>query len=167
MGVFDAGQFASVGSRYALPVLAVNAMPPLICGILFSGVISATMSSASSDLLGAGSIFANDIYRQVLKPEATDEEVMKVAKRAMVFCGFLSLAVALLNTSSIITILMFSFTLRAAGAFFPYVLGHYWKGASTAGTIASLLCGTLIVVYLEQFTHGVLFGLKLGFGNDA
>ena len=162
MGVFDAGQFASVGSRYALPVLAVNAMPPLICGILFSGVISATMSSASSDLLGAGSIFANDIYRQVLKPEATDEEVMKVAKRAMVFCGFLSLAVALLNTSSIITILMFSFTLRAAGAFFPYVLGHYWKGASTAGTIASLLCGTLVVVYLEQFTHGVLFGVKLG-----
>lgn len=66
MGTFDAAQFQSVGSRYALPVLAVNAMPPLICGILFAGVISATMSSASSDLLGAGSIFANDIYRQYI-----------------------------------------------------------------------------------------------------
>lgn len=90
MGVFDAAQFQSVGSRYALPVLAVTAMPPLVCGILFAGVVSATMSSASSDLLGAGSIFANDIYRQYIKTEATDEEVMKVAKIVMVLAGLLS-----------------------------------------------------------------------------
>lgn len=162
MGTFSAAQFESVGSRYALPILAVHAMPPLVCGILFSGIISATMSSASSDLLGAGSIFANDIYRELLKPEASDEEVMKVARWAMVFSGALSLLIALLNTSSIITILMFSFTLRAAGAFFPYVLGHYWKGASTAGTLASLLCGTVVVVYLEQVSKGILFGIKVG-----
>ena len=142
--------------------MAVAAMPPLVCGILFAGVISATMSSASSDLLGAGSIFANDIYRQYIKTEATDEEVMKVAKIVMVLAGLLSLLVALFNTSSIITILMFSFSLRAAGAFFPYVIGLYWKGASLAGTMASLIAGTIVVVYLEQFTHGVIFGIKFG-----
>lgn len=32
---------------------------------------------------------------------------------------------------------------NAAGSFFPYVLGHYWKGASTAGTIASLVARLL------------------------
>lgn len=162
MGAFDAAQFKDVGARYALPVLAVHAMPPLICGILFSGVISATMSSASSDLLGAGSIFANDIYRTVISPKATDEKVMRVTQIAMVVCGILSLLIALFNTSSIIAILMFSFTLRAAGAFFPYVLGHYWKGASTAGTIASLIAGTVVVVYLEQISKGILFGVKIG-----
>lgn len=162
IGVFDATQFESVGSRYALPVLAINSMPPLICGILFSGVISATMSSASSDLLGAGSIFANDIYREVLKPSASDAEVMKVAKIVMVLSGLLSLFIALFNTSSIIAILMFSFSLRAAGAFFPYVLGHYWKAASTVGTMASLLAGTIVVVYLEQISKGILFGIKFG-----
>lgn len=162
MGSFDAAMFKSVGSRYALPVLAVHAMPPLVCGILFSGIISATMSSASSDLLGAGSIFANDIYREHINPNATDGDVMKVTRIVMVLAGLLSLAVALLNTSSIITILMFSFTLRAAGSFFPYVLGHYWKGASFAGTIASLIGGTIMVVYLEQFSKGLLFGMKIG-----
>lgn len=162
MGSFDAALFQDVGSRYALPVLAVNAMPPIICGILFSGVISATMSSASSDLLGAGSIFANDIYREVIKPKASDEEVMKVARIVMVLSGVLSLLIALFNTSSIITILMFSFTLRAAGSFFPYVLGHYWKGSSFAGTIASLICGTIMVIYLEHISKGMLFGFKIG-----
>lgn len=158
-GKFNAELFSGVGTRYALPVLAMNAMPPIICGLLFAGVISATMSSADSDLLGAGSIFANDIYRAVLKPEASDHEVMAVTRITMIIVGAASLLVALFNTKDIITILMFAFTLRAAGAFFPYVLGHYWKKASTAGTIASLIAGTVVVLYLDHVSKGVLFGM--------
>jgi SSS family solute:Na+ symporter len=45
---------------------------------------------------------------------------------------------------------MFSFTLRAAGAFFPYVMGHYWKKSSTAGAIASLIVGSLVSVIYER-----------------
>jgi len=161
MGRFSADQFADVGARYALPVLAIEAMPAVICGLLFAGIISATMSSADSDLLGAGSIFANDIYRAVLKPNASSEEVMKVTRWVMIIVGVASMFIALFNTSSIVNLLMFCFTLRAAGAFFPYVLGHYWKGASLAGTIASLISGSIVVVYLEKISGSVLFGIKL------
>lgn len=160
MGKFDAELFAKVGARYALPVLAINTMPALICGLLFAGVISATMSSSDSDLLGAGSIFANDIYKAVLKPDASSESVMRVTKLVMCLVGIASMLIALFNTKSIVSILMFCFTLRAAGSFFPYVLGHYWKKASKAGTIASLLAGTIVVLYLEHVSGGVLFGIK-------
>ena len=161
MGKFSAADFEAVGARYALPVLAMEAMSAVICGLLFAGIISATMSSSDSDLLGAGSIFANDIYRAVLKPDATSKEVMNVTKIVMGIVGVASMFIALFNTSGIVTLLMFCFTLRAAGAFFPYVLGHYWKGASLAGTIASLISGSIVVVYLEKISGGVLFGVKL------
>ena len=161
MGKFNAEDFADVGARYALPVLAMEAMPAVICGLLFAGIISATMSSSDSDLLGAGSIFANDIYRAVLKPDASSEEVMKVTKIVMAVVGVVSMFIALFNTSSLVTLLMFCFTLRAAGAFFPYVLGHYWTGASLAGTIASLLSGSVVVVYLEKISGSMLFGMKV------
>ncbi len=160
MGKFDADLFASVGARYALPVLAINTMPAVICGLLFAGIISATMSSSDSDLLGAGSIFANDIYKAALKKDASSEEVMKVTKIVMCLVGVASMFIALFNTKSIVSILMFCFTLRAAGSFFPYVCGHYWKKASKAGTIASLIAGTIVVVYLEHISGGVLFGMK-------
>ncbi len=160
MGKFDAAHFESVGARYALPVLAIEVMPAIICGLLFAGIISATMSSSDSDLLGAGSIFANDIYRAAIKPSASDKEVMRVTKIVMVIVGVASMLIALFNTQSLITILMFCFTLRAAGTFFPYVLGHYWKKASTIGTIASLIAGTIVVVYMERVSKGVLFGIK-------
>ena len=160
MGKFSSAQFESVGARYALPVLAINTMPALICGLLFAGIISATMSSSDSDLLGAGSIFANDIYKAVLKPDASSQSVMKVTKIVMCLVGLASMFIALFNTQSIVSILMFCFTLRAAGSFFPYVMGHYWKKASTAGTIASLIAGTIVVVYLEHISKGMLFGIK-------
>ena len=160
-GTFSAAEFADVGARYALPVLAVKVMPTVICGLLFAGIISATMSSSDSDLLGAGSIFANDIYRVVIKPNASNQEVMRVTQITMAICGVAAMFVALFNTGSIVSLLMFCFTLRAAGAFFPYVLGHYWKGASTAGTIAALLSGTIVVVYVDNICHGVVLGMKL------
>ena len=159
MGKFSDSEFAAVGARYALPILAIRTMPAIICGLLFSGVISATMSSSDSDLLGAGSIFANDIYKIYIKPKASSTEVMNVTKITMIIVGVLSMFIALFNTQSIVSILMFCFTLRAAGSFFPYVLGHYWPKASKAGPIASLLCGTIVVVYLEHISKGYLFGL--------
>ena len=105
MGKFSSAQFESVGARYALPVLAINTMPALICGLLFAGIISATMSSSDSDLLGAGSIFANDIYKAVLKPDASSQSVMKVTKIVMCLVGLASMLIALFNTQSIVSIL--------------------------------------------------------------
>ena len=87
MGKFNAADFQDIGARYALPVLAMEAMPAIICGLLFAGIISATMSSADSDLLGAGAIFANDIYKIVIKPEASDKEVMIVTRVTMAAVG--------------------------------------------------------------------------------
>lgn len=145
------------GARYSLPVLATQTMPAVIVGFLFSGIISATMSSADSDLLGAGSIFGNDIYKQFIRRDASDAEVMRVTQLCMVAVGVFSLIVALWS-SNIINLLMFSFTLRAAGAFFPYVLGHYWKKSSPAGAIASLVVGSAVsLVYERKFIAGLTF----------
>jgi SSS family solute:Na+ symporter len=157
MGKVSSEMVLERGARYSLPVLAVHTMPAIIVGFLFSGIISATMSSADSDLLGAGSIFGNDIFKQYIKKDASDKQVMRVTQITMVVVGVFSLIVAM-NATNIITLLMFSFTLRAAGAFFPYVIGHYWKKSSTVGAIASLLVGSVVsVVYERKLISGLVF----------
>lgn len=111
----DGDIILSQGPKYALPHLAMATMPALIVGLLFSGIISATMSSADSDLLGAGSIFGNDIYKIYIKPNATNKDVMRVTQITMLIVGIFGMLIALFNTGSIIKLLLFSFTLRAAG----------------------------------------------------
>jgi len=138
------------GARFALPTLAMQTMPSIVVGLLFAGIISATMSSADSDLLGAGSIFGNDIYKIYIKKDASDKDILRTTKAAMFVIGILALLVALFNKGSIIGLLMFSFTLRAGGSFIPYVLGHYWKKGSWAGAMASLITGSIGSLLVEK-----------------
>lgn len=155
-GIMDGTEILANGARYVLPTIAMQTMPPVLVGLLFAGLISATMSSADSDLLGAGSIFANDIYKIYINKNADDKKILRVARLSMIFVSLISLFIALANTASIITVLMFSFTLRAGGAFFPYIIGHYWKKASTAGAMASVVFGSLTVVLIEKDIISVL-----------
>ena len=159
MGKLDSEIILKNCAKYALPNLAMAAMPAVIVGLLFSGIISATMSSADSDLLGAGSIFGNDIYKIYIKKDAKSEEIMKVTKVTMVIIGIVAWIIAMTNTGSIITLLMFSFTLRAAGAFFPYIFGLYWKKSSLEGTIASLIVGSIVIIILEHSKNISFFNL--------
>ncbi|MDO5717247.1 MAG: sodium:solute symporter family protein [Tissierellia bacterium] len=149
MGKLNHDLIAENGAYYALPHLAMATMPKIIVGFLFAGIISATMSSADSDLLGAGSIFANDIYKIYIKKDADSNQVMKMTQITMVLVGIFGWFIAFTNTKSIISILMFSFTLRAAGSFFPYIFGLYWKKSSEGGTIASLIAGSAVVLAFE------------------
>lgn len=149
--LLDAGTIEALksNSRYALPHLAIATMPAVVAGILFAGIISATMSSADSDLLGAGSIFGNDIYKVFVRKGASDREVMRVTKITMVVVALFSLVTAL-YANNILTLLAFSFTLRAAGTFVPYIMGHFWKKSSSAGSIASILIGSIVFFLMDK-----------------
>ena len=65
---------------------------------------------------------------------STEREILMVTRIVMVVIAALAMVVALTNTKNMIAILMFSFSLRAGGAFFPYLLGHFWKRAGWLGS---------------------------------
>ncbi len=150
-GLIDTELITSQGTRYILPVLAVQTMPPILVGLLFAALISATMSSADSDMLAAGTIISNDIYKKYIDKEADDDKLLKVNRIVMVLCGLLSMGIALTNTKSIISILMFSFSLRAGGAFIPYIVGHYSKKAGAVASMASLIVGSAAVFLFQKY----------------
>src|SRR5699024_12061808 len=51
---------------------------------------------------------------------------------------------------SIIDLLMFSFSLRAGGAFLPFLFGHFWKKASSSASMMSLIFGSLTIAAVEN-----------------
>ncbi len=155
-GTLDPTLIQANGARYVLPTLATQVLPAPMVGLLFAALISATMSSADSDMLAAGSIFSNDIYKIYIRPDATDAQLLRVTRWTMACVGLLSLGVALLNWKDMITVLMFSFALRAGGEFVPYVVGHYWRKASAVASLASIFVGCGVVIYV-QLAHPTAF----------
>lgn len=148
-GIIPASELNNFSDIYTLPVLALHTLPPLITGLLFAGLISATMSSASSNLLGGASILTNDIWIEYFDKNANDKRRVFLIRLLVACVGMISLIIAMLNPDDIIKILMFSFSLRAAGGFFPYILGHYWKTITPLASLMSLICGSITVLILE------------------
>jgi SSS family solute:Na+ symporter len=94
----------------------------------------------------------------------------------MIICGLLSMTIALTNTKSIIGILMFSFSLRAGGAFIPYIVGHYSNKAGAIASMASLVSGSIAVLLfqtkisffgMDPVVPGVLISAIVFFGITA
>ena len=131
--------------RYALPALAVTSMPAVVTGVLFAGILSATMSSADSTLLGVGSVYSNDIYRVFIHPGADSRRTVETARIAMVLAMVASLIVAI-YAGEVLSVIVFSLALRAAGSFFPYVIGHFWKRPGAPACLASLTVGSIFYV---------------------
>lgn len=150
-GIISADLINNFNDMYALPLLAISTLPPIIVGLLFAGLISATMSSASSNLLGAASILTNDIWVEYFNKDAEDDSKVKLIRILVAVVGIISLAIAIFNPKDIIKILMFSFSLRAAGGFFPYILRHYWDKITPLASLLSLIVGSVFMLYLEIF----------------
>ena len=58
-------------------VLAQMMLPSFMCGLVVSGIFAAAMSSSSSYLLISGSAVAENIFRGLIKKNATDAQVMR------------------------------------------------------------------------------------------
>ncbi|MEA5059555.1 MAG: sodium:solute symporter family protein, partial [Candidatus Pelethousia sp.] len=154
-GRFDAQSFANMGTRYALPMLAVEYMPPVVAGLLLTGVLAATMSTIDSPLLVCGTVFGVDIYKKYVRTNASDKQVLGMVKTVMIAVSILCFILSLFNTQGILQLIRFSYTLKAATAFVPYIAGHYWKRASQPGAIASMLGGAFTVLLCDVFYPGI------------
>ncbi|QQR91262.1 MAG: sodium:solute symporter family protein [Myxococcales bacterium] len=154
-GLMDGALIESEGARYVLPLLAVQAFPKWLVGIVFAALISATMSSADSDLLAAGSIVANDIYAKKINPKATEQSILKLTRWTMVVVALMALMVTLFHAESIVALLMFSFSFRAAGAFVPYVLGHYVSRPGPGAAVSSITGCSFVVLLCEVMDFSI------------
>ena len=145
-GILPLGQLQQLGDNALLPLLAAHTLPPVLTGVLFSGLISATMSSADSNLLGAASIWSNDIAPILLNSE--EEGLIGRTRRAVLAIGAGATAIAIVNSSDLIAMLKIAFGLRSAGPFFPFILGHFWKATNNVGAIAAIVGGTATMLAL-------------------
>ena len=158
-GLLTSELLTSEGSRYILPVLAIHTMPPVIVGLLFSALISATMSSADSDMLAVSVIATNDIYKKYINKDATDKQLLFLGRACMVVVGLISMFIAF-RAANLITILMFSFSLRAAGVFIPYLFGNYTKKKlSAVASMGSLIAGSVVTIFFQYNKNINLFGV--------
>jgi SSS family solute:Na+ symporter len=140
--------------------------PQVIVGLVAAAIISATMSSADSNLLCASTMFVKDIYQQYIDPHVDDKRLIFITRVSNVIVGMVSMSVALFRIN-LVTLNLFAFALRSSGPFAAYGLGLIWKDATKHSGLVSIVCGSVaaVVWQIAREPFGILaivFGCAVG-----
>ena len=73
--------------NYIFLTFVIDHLPVGLVGLLFAAILFAAMSSASSELNALASTTVIDVYRRILRKEASDAHYVAVSKLATVFWG--------------------------------------------------------------------------------
>ena len=169
---------AALAVKDSLPnVVASNAMmsvtskfaPTFITGLVSAAIISATMSSADSNLLCMSTMAMNDIIKPYTKLVVDDKKsILYTRSLNVVFCA-IAMAISMFNIN-IVTMNTFAFAIRCAGPFAAYGLGLIIPRATKHSGQISIITGTIGVIFWQILSGGdfflgilpVVFGCAVG-----
>ncbi|MEZ8738537.1 sodium/proline symporter PutP [Photobacterium swingsii] len=147
-------------------MLLVNSMfHPVIAGILLAAILAAIMSTADSQLLVSSSALAEDFYKQVFRPQASQDEIVMVGRAAVIILSIVALVLAMNPDSSVLGLVSYAWAGFGA-AFGPaLLLSLYWKGMNRNGALAGIVVGAMTVVIWKQLNGGIfdLYEIVPGF----
>ena len=124
----------------ATPMIIMQLLPAGIAGLVIAAYIAAVMSSADSCLMGPVAIFTNDIYKKYLKPQSSQEQLVRVARYTTIFLGILAIATAY-SIPNVLDLILYAYTFGSAGIFFPMLGLLFWRRTTATGAFWSMLLG--------------------------
>ena len=134
----------------------IRMFPAFIAGIFLCGILAAAMSTADSQLLSASSAIGQDIFKGLIKKDASDKQVLLISRICVFIIAIVGLLLALNPNSSIFGLVSYAWA-GFGGTFGPLIiLALYWKQTTAPGAVAGLLTGGATVVAWHNL-HGGIF----------
>ena len=133
-------------------------------GLLLCGILAAIMSTADSQLLVCSSSVSADIYKDIMKPDASTQQVLKIGRITTVVVALLAIAIAWDPNSSIMGLVSNAWAGLGA-AFGPLVvMSLFWKRTNLPGAIAGLVsgAGTVLIWDYLPLMNGQTIGAVTG-----
>ena len=157
-----AGALIGTAARALLPNLSVpdnafaevarEVLPAGLLGLVLAAALAAVMSTSSAGLLASSTLLANDVYARFVA--GRDHAGVGVDRLFTLAVGVVVLAISVL-VSDVVGALTVAYDLLVGAIFVPVVGALFWRRATGAGALASMLAGGVAVVVL-MYLNGLL-----------
>ncbi|MBI4461314.1 MAG: sodium:solute symporter family protein [Acidobacteria bacterium] len=145
LAVVGSGIFADANPRDIIPVSARQGLPAVLGALLLGGIFAKVISTGNNYLFSPASNLIHDVYRRFLRPQASEREILALSRLIVFGLGIVALVLAA-HTVSILRMALYAYTVYGA-AVTPVVLAaFFWRRATSAGALASIIAGTAISI---------------------
>ncbi|GAA1229671.1 sodium/proline symporter PutP [Prauserella halophila] len=124
--------------------LADRVFGPIGQGLLAAAVLAAIMSTTAGLLMACNSAIGHDLYHRLLRPQASQKEVIRVTQAATWVVGILCILLAINPPEFLIVLYTAAVALLASAFFAPMVLGIWWRRTTAAGAGAGMIGGAVL-----------------------
>ncbi len=170
--ILEGGESEKVFIQMIINIFTKDMKLPIVGGLFLCGILAAIMSTADSQLLVSASSMAEDIYKGIMKPGASNKSVMRISRITVCAIAVLAYLIALNPNSSIMGLVSNAWAGLGA-AFGPTVLlSLFWKRTNLQGAAAGIATGAVTVLVWDYLplvggqTLGAatgLYSLAVGF----
>ena len=144
-------------------VMSGQLFSPFIAGLIWSAVLAAIMSTASSQLLVTASAISKDFYHSFIRKNASEHELILISRVTVLVVAVLAIMIAMDPNSYILT--MVAYAWAGFGATFGpcILLSLIWKRMTRNGALAGIVVGGITVLIWKQFAWFGLYEIVPGF----
>ena len=119
---------------------------PILAGLFLAAILASSMSTADSQLLVTASTVSEDIYKQYINKNATDDQMIKVGRISVIVIALIAIGIAFDPDSSVFKLVSYAWAGLGA-SFGPLILfALFWKRTNKWGAIAGLITGAVVVI---------------------
>ncbi len=143
-------------TNYIFLSFVMRFLPAGLIGLVIAAVFSAAMSSVSSELNALASTSVIDVYKRLVKPDATDAHYVGASKYATLFWGLYAIAFALTAhrfAPSLIELVNIIGSLFYGTILGMFLLAFYAKNMSGTATFTGALVAEAVVIYCKLGTN--------------
>jgi cation/acetate symporter len=142
------------GGNMAAPLLAQDLGGAVFLGFIAAVAFATILAVVAGLALAGAAALSHDLWVSVVRRgEAREGEEVRVAKISIVFLGAVAILLGvLLEGQNVAFMVGLAFAIAASANFPALVMAIFWRRATTAGTVAAILLGTisaLVLIYLS------------------
>jgi len=142
----------------ALPELLTHDVPFWVGALGLAAVFSAEVSAGDAILFMLATSLSRDLYKRFFRPDATDRQVLTVARIASIAGATLGVGLAILS-ESITEALSIFYTLLTVSLFVPIVAGLYLRRPGPIESLAAIGGGVTAVIAAQLWNGGRPIGV--------
>jgi Na+/proline symporter len=142
-------------TNYIFLSFVINFLPIGLIGLVLAAIISASMSSTSAELNALASTTVIDIYKRLIKKDASESHYLKISKIATVLWGIYAIIFALFANSlgTLIEAVNILGSLVYGTILGIFLVAFYLKKIQGTPTFIAALLAEIVVLYCFIFTE--------------
>ncbi|HSP86497.1 MAG TPA: hypothetical protein VLN45_00055 [Ignavibacteriaceae bacterium] len=141
-------------TNYIFLTFIINYLPIGLIGLVLAAIISASMSSTSAELNALASTTVIDIYKRLIKKDASEAHYLKISKITTVLWGMYAIAFALFanNLGTLIEAVNILGSLVYGTILGIFLVAFYLKKIQGTPTFIAALIAEFVVLYCFFYT---------------